>query len=433
MMTRRVRTGDQALVRELNRSIVLERLWLDSPLSRADIAQATGLNKTTISNLIDELSTDGFVREIGRNASTIGRPSVLLELDPDAGWIIGVELGVGHLKVVLTDLCAGVAWREDSETDKTGELSVVLEQLVHQLNHAAEHAKQVGQRILGVGVAIPGLVDVGQGKLIFEPNMGWQHVPLVELLSEQMRLPIFIENDANAAALAERYYGVARGVDNFIYIVANIGLGTGVVIDGHLFRGADGYAGEAGHTTVDPGGPPCRCGNRGCWERMASVRALVERIQQAIQAGEKSVLLSKTNRELEGINLPMILEAASVNDSVVLNALQTTGTYLGIGIANLVNTFNPRLIAFGGSLSLLGEYLLPVARQVVEERAMPELREATTIELSLFKADACVMGAAALVLHDLISRPRLLLESAVPDIIHRHSARSTLIRESQQP
>jgi N-acetylglucosamine repressor len=206
-----------------------------------------------------------------------------------------------------------------------------------------------------------------------------------------------------------------------------------VVIDGHLFRGADGYAGEAGHTTVDPGGPPCRCGNRGCWERMASVRALVERIQQAIQAGEKSVLLSKTNRELEGINLPMILEAASVNDSVVLNALQTTGTYLGIGIANLVNTFNPRLIAFGGSLSLLGEYLLPVARQVVEERAMPELREATTIELSLFKADACVMGAAALVLHDLISRPRLLLESAVPDIIHRHSARSTLIRESQQP
>jgi glucokinase-like ROK family protein len=409
-MTRRVRTGDQTLVRELNRSIVLERLWFDSPLSRADLATATGLNKTTISNLVDELNEAGYVREIGLDVSAIGRPGVLLELDPDAGWIVGAEIGVDHLKVVLTNLRAGVIWREEAEADNAGELDSVLDCLVGLLDRAIEHAHLAERPVLGIGIAIPGLVDMTQGRLIYEPNMGWHDVPLAHLLADRVQLPLFIENDANAAALAERYYGVARGVDNFIYIVANIGLGTGLVIDGHLFRGACGYAGEAGHTTVDPDGPPCRCGNRGCWERMASARALTERIQEAIQAGETSTLTNGKDQTSGQISLPMILDAATAEDAVALRALHETGTYLGIGIANLVNSFNPGLIAFGGSLSLAGEYLLPVARQVVEERAMPELREATVLELSIFKADACVMGAAALVLHDLISRPRLVLD-----------------------
>jgi glucokinase-like ROK family protein len=409
-MTRRVRTGDQTLVRELNRSIVLERLWFDSPLSRADLATATGLNKTTISNLVDELNEAGYVREIGLDVSAIGRPGVLLELDPDAGWIVGAEIGVDHLKVVLTNLRAGVIWREEAEADNAGELDSVLDCLVGLLDRAIEHAHLAERPVLGIGIAIPGLVDMTQGRLIYEPNMGWHDVPLAHLLADRVQLPLFIENDANAAALAERYYGVARGVDNFIYIVANIGLGTGLVIDGHLFRGACGYAGEAGHTTVDPDGPPCRCGNRGCWERMASARALTERIQEAIQAGETSTLTNGKDQTSGQISLPMILDAATAEDAVALRALHETGTYLGIGIANLVNSFNPGLIAFGGSLSRAGEYLLPVARQVVEERAMPELREATVLELSIFKADACVMGAAALVLHDLISRPRLVLD-----------------------
>lgn len=240
---------------------------------------------------------------------------------------------------------------------------------------------------------------------MFEPNTGWRDVPLGEMLAQHVSFPVFLDNDANAAALAERYYGVARDVDNFIYIVANIGLGAGLVIDGELFQGATGFAGEAGHMTIDPAGPACRCGNRGCWERMASVRALIERLQLALKAGESSIIM-----EGVPITLPMILQAAAAGDAVTLRALHETGVYLGIGIANLVNSFNPRLVAFGGSLSLAGEYLLPVARQVVAERAMPELQEATTLELSVFRDSACVMGAAALVLHDLLSRPRLVLD-----------------------
>ena len=276
-MPPRLRTGDQSLVRELNRSIVLERLWVASPLSRADLAAATGLNKTTVSNLVDEMISAGFVREIGRNVSAGGRPGVLLEFDPDAGWIIGAEIGVGHLSVVLANLRADIAWRRQVEFDLTDGLETVLDKLTALLRQARQHSQRSRRRLMGAGITIPGLVDVSSGRLIFEPNMGWREVPLRQLLHARLQVPVYVDNDANAAALAERYFGVAQDVDTFAYVVANIGLGAGLVMGGQIYPGVSGYAGEAGHTTIDPDGPLCRCGNRGCWERLASQRALIER------------------------------------------------------------------------------------------------------------------------------------------------------------
>jgi len=217
-----------------------------------------------------------------------------------------------------------------------------------------------------------------------------------------------VDNDANAAALAERYFGVAQDVDTFAYVVANIGLGAGLVIGGQIYPGVSGYAGEAGHTTIDPDGPLCRCGNLGCWERLASQRALIERVEAALQAGQPSLLHAATGDGRDSLTLEVILEAAREGDAVARQTLSETGTYLGIGIANLVNLLNPTLVAFGGSLSLAHEYLLPTARAVVEARAMRELRQATKIVVSAFQADACVIGGVALVLHELLSRPRLV-------------------------
>jgi predicted NBD/HSP70 family sugar kinase len=394
-------------VRELNRSIVLERLWVASPLSRADLASATGLNKTTVSNLVDELLAAGFVREIGRNASAGGRPGVLLELDAEAGWMIGAEIGVGRLHVVLANLRAAIVWRQKAEFGLGEDLESVLEKLTLLVRQAHQYCHRSRRRLMGAGVTIPGLVDVASGRLIFEPNMGWRDVPLRQLLQARLSLPVHVDNDANAAALAEHYFGVAQDVDTFAYVVANIGLGTGLVMGGQIFPGVSGYAGEAGHTTIDPDGPLCRCGNRGCWERLASQRALFERIEAALESGEASIL--RPARSGGRLPLPLtlerILDAARQGDPITQRALIETGTYLGIGIANLVNLLNPTLVAFGGTLSLAHEYLLPTARQVVETRAMPELRQATRIVVSAFQADACVVGGAALVLHELLRRP----------------------------
>lgn len=176
-------------------------------------------------------------------------------------------------------------------------------------------------------------------------------------------------------------------------------------IGGHIFQGASGCAGEAGHTTIDPNGPPCQCGNHGCWERLASQYALIERIQKAIRAGQRSLIEDRAKHDLDQITIQVILEAARSGDDVSRRALEETGLYLGIGIANLVNIFNPNLVAFGGTLSLADEFLMPIVRQVVLERAMKEPREAVQITVSTFKSDACVMGGAALILREILNNP----------------------------
>jgi glucokinase-like ROK family protein len=405
-MPRRFRTGDQTLVRELNRSILLQRLRVTPPRSRADLAAATGLNKTTVSNLVDELIANGFVREIGRDASGGGRPGVLLELNPDGGWIIGGEFGVGHMTVIVANLRASIAWRREAAFDKDTGQDVVLQRLDGLLRQAKQYAQRTDRRLLGVGVTVPGLVDVSSGVLVFEPNMGWRDVPLRERLAAKLQMPVFIDNDANAAALAERYFGAAQDVEDFVYVVANIGLGAGLVVGGQILAGASGYAGEAGHTTIDPDGPLCRCGNRGCWERLASQRALIERVEDAVRTGRSSRITSIVKGG--EITLPAILDAARDGDQVARQALAETGTYLGIGIANLVNLLNPQLVAFGGSLSLAHEFLMPAAQRVVDERAMGELRHAARIVVSALKADACVLGGVALVLHEILRQPHLV-------------------------
>jgi len=411
-VARQFRTGDQTLIRELNRSILLQRLRVGPPLSRADLAAATGLNKTTVSKLIDELIADGLVHEIGLVPSSGGRPAVLLELNPDGGWIIGGEIGIGRIVTVVADLRATIAWRREATFDKEDGKELVLQRLDALLRQAKQFAQRSDRRLLGVGVTIPGLVDVASGVLVFEPNMGWRDVPLRDRLASKLHVPAFIENDANAAALAERYFGAAQDVEDFAYIVANIGLGAGLVVGGQIFSGASGYAGEAGHTTIDPDGPLCRCGNRGCWERLASLRALTERVDRALQAG----LPSRIPSFVDGseITLEAILQAAREGDQVARQALDETGTYLGIGIANLVNLLNPQLVAFGGSLSLAHEFLMPAAQRVIEERAMGELRRAARIVVSALKADACVLGGVALVLHDILRRPYLVQRTPEP-------------------
>ena len=409
-MPRQFRTGDQSLVRELNRSILLQRLRRGPPLSRADLASATGLNKTTVSNFIDGLIAEGFVREIGREISGGGRPGVLLDLNPEGGWIIGGEIAVGRLSVVVANLRAEIAWRRTAPYSKQASLETVLEQLDELLLQAATYARSTDLRLLGVGVTIPGLVDVHSGTLVFEPNMGWRNVPLEQRLRDTLHLPAFIDNDANAAALAERYFGAAQDVDDLAYVVANIGLGAGLVLGGQIFSGASGYAGEAGHTTIDPDGPLCRCGNRGCWERLASQRALIERVERGLQDGRPSRVLSFANGG--EVDLPAILEAARQGDELARQALHETGRYLGIGIANLINVLNPQLVVFGGSLSLAHEFLMPAIRDEVAARAMGELGRASRLVVSALAADACVLGGVALVLHDRLRQPHLVRRTA---------------------
>jgi glucokinase-like ROK family protein len=400
------RTGDQALIRQINLSAILQQLRDSAPISRASLAQITGLNKTTVSSLVSELIENQFVREAGLESGAVGRRAMLLRLNPAAGCIVSGEIGVDFISAIAADFAAKVVWRDQTRIDPAMGQDAIAEQSAALLQRAVEQGLSSSRVLLGVAVGVPGLVDQATGVLLFAPNLGWRDVPVRTILQQKFDAPVFVDNEANLAALGERYFGAAQGYQEVLYISAGVGLGGGVVHDGQVCRGVIGMAGELGHMTMDPDGEQCSCGNRGCWETLVSQQALFRRVRRAIDAGRVSQLTQAVNGDLDRLTVPLVADAARDGDEVAREALDAVGHSLGIGIASLVNALNPELVVFGGILSLAWQFLQPGVTEEMQRRALRWNREATQVVLAQHGFDACVMGGLALVLQDILREPR---------------------------
>lgn len=406
------RTGDQALVREINLSLILHQLRAHAPVSRASLAEITGLNKTTVSSLVQELIAKQFVHEVGYDSRGVGRPAVLLELNPEAGCMIAGEIGVDFVNVIRTDFAAEVEWRRQLQTDPAMSQHEILDLTLALLHEAVDAGAGGCRSVLGLAVGVPGLVDQATGDLLFAPNLEWRDVPLQRLLEDEFPgVPIFVDNEANLAALGEHYFGVAQGYDDVLYISVGVGLGGGMVRGGQLFRGKAGYAGEFGHMTVDPHGRLCKCGSRGCWETLVSQSALFRTIRLAAEAGEHTLLTGMTGNDLSQQTVPLVVEAARQGDAVALRTLEKIGHDLGLGIASLVNALDPELVVFGGILSLAADFLLPAVEEELRARAISYEKSRTEVVVSGHGSDACVMGGIAAVLQTILARPQAVARS----------------------
>ncbi|MFP4344829.1 MAG: ROK family protein [Anaerolineales bacterium] len=404
-MVRRPVTGDQMLIRKMNTSIVLDCLRMHAPLSRANLAERTGLNRSTISSIVSDLIDQTLVRETEYQSSGVGRPGMSLELDPRGGCAVGVEIGVDFISIILTDFVADVLWRRRVPSDSAEGQEVIVKRAEELVAQALTLGQERGLQPLGIGLGVPGLVDVREGTLVVAPNLGWQDVPLERLWSTRFNLPVFVENEANAAALGEYFFGVARDVTNFIYLSAGVGLGGGIIIGSKLFRGSGGYAGEIGHMTMVPGGEPCGCGKRGCWETVAGPRAIMGHVVEALTEQPRGALYELVEGDLERVTVDIVVKAAGDGDRVALQALEEVGQQLGVGIANLINIFNPELVVLGGALSLAGDFLMPVVEQTVRSHTLAQPRRVVRLARSAHGADACVRGTVALVLDDILREP----------------------------
>jgi glucokinase-like ROK family protein len=411
----RYRTGDQALVRQMNLSVIMHDLRENEPISRAALAEMTGLNKTTVSSLVHELIERRFVEEFGLNSAGTGRPAMLLRLNPNAGCIVAAEIGVDFVSVIRTDFSAEITWRHREATGRDMGQPAILDRVLALLSEATQASFPPSPKgasapgrdsavsdvpLLGMAVGVPGLVDEESGTVLFAPNLGWTDVALWSLLRERFDAPIYVDNEANLAALGEYYFGAAQGYKNVLFLSLGVGLGGGIVQDGKLYRGSSGFGGEFGHMTMDPDGLPCNCGNRGCWETQVSSAAVLRTFGQAVMGerarrrGDESPYY-KRNPEL--LTLPMVLDAARGGDAAALQALSEVGRHLGIGVASLVNALNPDLVVLGGRLSAAGEFLLPAVGAELRGRALRWNAEATQVALAEHGADACVMGGVAAV------------------------------------
>jgi glucokinase-like ROK family protein len=369
----------------------------------------TGLNKSTVSSLVQELIDTGFVREVGVVSGNVGRPSILLELNPQVGYIVSCELGVDFISLVCANFGAEVLWKHREDMRSSRDQQVILERMLALVQEAldAGNAHCAGRcGLMGLALGVPGLVDEASGTLLFAPNLAWQNVPLRDVLSKAFEgVPVFVDNEANMAALGENLYGAAKGYHEVLFISAGVGLGGAIVRDGQLLRGTTGFAGEFGHMTMDPDGEPCNCGNRGCWETQVSQSAVFRFIRRAIQQGQSSLLQTLTGGDLDQLSIPLVVTAAEAGDPVALDAFERVGHSLGIGIASLVNALNPDRIVFGGILSLAGSFLLPVMEAELQRRALRWNREAARIALAQHGSDACLMGGVAVICQSIIAQP----------------------------
>ncbi|MGD0003330.1 MAG: ROK family transcriptional regulator [Anaerolineaceae bacterium] len=380
----------------------MNTLRLHAPISRARIANLTGLNKSTVSNIVNVLIDDGLVSENEQDSSRIGRPSINLGLRPDGGAVIGLEIGVDFINIVLTNFAAETLWETVVETSPTQSQTSIINQAEKLIDQALSLTEERHLRPLGVGIGLPGLVNLLRGELIVAPNMNWRNVPLRLMLNQRFRLPIYIENEANLAALGEYYFGVARGFDNFIYLSSGIGLGGGILIDGKIFRGRHGYAGEIGHIQRDPQGEKCSCGRIGCWETQVGPRAVLRRVRKELQVHSDQILFDACQGDFSHLTFDMVVNFGLQGDSICRQAIEDVARYLGEGIADLVNIFDPDLVVIGGGFIQGKDILQPIIEKTVFSGALQPSADSLRIVFSERGVDACAMGAVAIVLDDIL-------------------------------
>ncbi|QQE77885.1 ROK family transcriptional regulator [Alicyclobacillus sp. SO9] len=385
-----IRTGDQRFIKELNKSITINLIRRKSPISRSQISVESGLNKATVSSLIDELIADGLVVELGPGHSSVGRRPVMLGFNGTAGYTIGVELGIDYVRALTTDLAGNVVLSEETGAPSSTNVQDVVAALASLIQRISSRTPSSSLGIIGVGIGVPGLVDFTNGMVLNAPNLGWANVPLKSYLETHLDIPIYIDNEANTGALAEHMFGRGKQISNFVYLSIATGIGTGIIINGNLVRGSEGTAGEFGHMVLETQGLRCSCGNRGCLEMYASEKALVAKYQQ-----------------ISGESLPThdILARLAQGDAFAFQAIQAIAQYLGVGINNIVNALNPDLVLIGNRMSAAGNWLIPQIEQIVGRASLRTPPSRVKVEVASLGRDATAVGAGALVINEYFAGP----------------------------
>jgi len=316
--------------------------------------------------------------------------------------ILGIDLGGTKILTSVINPEGEMLSRDHSVTPAAEGPEGVIRAILASAGRAVEGASLAMDRVSAVGVGAPGLADTEAGILFTSPNLpGWKDIPLRDLIQEKLKKKAFLINDGNAAALGEYYFGAAKGVRHFIYVTISTGIGGGIVIDGKILKGSRGMAGEIGHTTIDDEGPPCHCGNRGCWEALASGTALAKAARKEIEEGADTTILTLAEGKIEQVTAQTVQWAAEKDDPLAHQLIHKTAYYFGVGLANLVNLFNPEMIVIGGGLSNMGDRLLQPAYRVAEERAFNRAYRTVRFVRAALGRNSGVLGAAAFALDEM--------------------------------
>ncbi|HEX3278721.1 MAG TPA: ROK family transcriptional regulator [Thermoleophilaceae bacterium] len=380
-------SGSLSSLREFNRLRIVDFLRTNGTASRAELARRTGLSRSTVSTLVADLQRRGLVVErAGQFAGEgqPGRPAALLELDPKAAAAVGIDFDHDKVRVAVSDLSRSVLAEATATHDVDHDAQGALDLAARLIEQTLDETGLERDRLLGVGVALAGPIDHDRGALHPSDVLpGWAHVDAAREIEERVDLPAYVDNDANLGALAEVTLGAGRNARFAAYLSISSGIGAGIVVDGRPYHGHRGTAGEIGHVVVDPQGPICRCGNRGCLETLASGPALLKLVQDSRDT-------QLTVREM--------IELARDGDAGCTRAIADAGQVIGRVVAGLVNLFSPEMVVIGGDLGEAGDLLLDPLREAVRRNALPAAAEELRVVAGELGERANLLGALALVL-----------------------------------
>lgn len=388
-----------------NRHLTLDVIRTHEPISRPEIARLTGLSTATVTNIVARLQKDRLVEEVGLGESTGGRKPGLLQLARNSRLAIAVDLAATELMVALTNVKGEILRRCKREI--VTDIALMVPRMLDAIQEVMTCPEAGRATIVGVGITAPGLIDQATGTVIKSVRLDWYHVPLKSILQRHFEVPVFVGKDTTTAILGEQWYGAARHANNLIYVWVGTGIAVGILLDGRVYAGATGMAGEFGHTSIEWNGARCKCGNEGCLEGLASLEAIATKAASRALSEEDAVtrekLASETRARVDARVDPFaVLDAACTGDTRACEIVREAGRYLGVGIANLINLFNPERIVIGGQIRPKDKEFIDTAIEVAKSRVLPEPGSSVTITVSDFGQDAGLIGAAALVWREVL-------------------------------
>ncbi|MFW6268844.1 MAG: ROK family protein [Bacillota bacterium] len=374
-------------MKKMNQEIILELIQNEDTISRAEIAEITNLSPATVSNIVKELIEMELVKETKRGESRGGRKPILLELNPEGAYVVGLEWGISEVKAVLLNLNNDIIeFRKKLVNDfQVSHFIQITETIINKFTNIVKNKN----KIAGIGIGVHGLVDPEKGRSRFAPHFDWKDVPIKDMVEKKIDYPVLIDNDVRMMALTEKW----EGRDNFIFINTGPGIGSAIVIKGNLYYGRDYSAGEFGHMTVIEDGPLCSCGDHGCIESLISINTLVKKYFPEI---ESDLSLKRLKNEWE-----KLIEFSCSGDNKAKNILKKAGKYLGTGIANIINFLNPDAIIIGGAFVKAKNIILPVVKERIKNKSLQIPGNNIKIKTNSLGKKAGAAGAGILVLQEL--------------------------------
>src|SRR5450830_873942 len=375
---------------------IIDLIRSNGVITKQQIALELGINITTINKLINQFDAKhNIIKEAGDAGSSGGRKPKLYSINSELGYIVGIDVGGTNTRVILTDLSGNLIHYLKVKTKAREGKDAVLARVISVVNELITLAKIPREKLFGIGMSISGIINSYEGISIFCPNIpGWENFPIKQIMEKEFNIPVCIDDSVRCAAVAEKRFGIAKDHDNFIFISIGKGIGMGAFIDGKIYRGSMGLAGELGHITVSEDGPLCNCGNKGCLEAIASGPGILKRAQEGIKNGMVTSISKEINNNFEKLSVEIISRAANEGDKFAYYLINRTGEYIGIAIAAALNLFGSDLVVLWGGILECGDVILDAIKRTVKMRALEFISKRVRIEKTSIGDNIAALGAA---------------------------------------